>query len=142
MGEKEKGSDKLETNGKKKVIVGMSGGVDSSVAAILLMEKGYEVEGLFMRNWDSSINNDILGNPNLDHLICPQEEDYNDAKKVCEKLNIPLHRIDFIQEYWDDVFEYFDLFYLFGFDYNDFLMLASILVLYLDLLPLVFQLLC
>ncbi len=107
MGEKEKGSDKLETNGKKKVIVGMSGGVDSSVAAILLMEKGYEVEGLFMRNWDSSINNDILGNPNLDHLICPQEEDYNDAKKVCEKLNIPLHRIDFIQEYWDDVFEYF-----------------------------------
>ena len=47
-----------------KVIIGMSGGVDSSVAAILLQKQGYEVEGLFMRNWDSSINNDILGKSN------------------------------------------------------------------------------
>ena len=90
-----------------KVIVGISGGVDSSVAAILLMQQGYEVEGLFMRNWDSSINNDILGNPNLNNNICPQEEDYNDAIEVCKKLNIPLHRIDFVKEYWDYVFEYF-----------------------------------
>lgn len=85
----------------------MSGGVDSSVAAILLKEEGYEVIGLFMRNWDSSINNDFLGNPNLNNNICPQEEDYNDAKAVCDKLGIPLHRVDFIKEYWDDVFTYF-----------------------------------
>lgn len=90
-----------------KVIIGMSGGVDSSVAAYLLKKEGYEVEGLFMRNWDSSINNDFLGNPNLNNTICPQEEDYNDALKVCEKLNIPLHRVDFVKEYWDDVFTYF-----------------------------------
>lgn len=90
-----------------KVVIGMSGGVDSSVAAILLKEQGYEVIGLFMRNWDSSINNDYLGNPNLNNNICPQEEDYNDALKVCEKLEIPLHRIDFVKEYWDYVFEYF-----------------------------------
>ncbi len=92
---------------KGKVIVGISGGVDSSVAAYLLKEEGYEVEGLFMRNWDSSINQDILGNPNLNHPICPQEEDYNDAKAVCDALNIPLHRVDFIKEYWDFVFTYF-----------------------------------
>jgi tRNA-specific 2-thiouridylase len=91
----------------KKVVIGMSGGVDSSVAAILLQKQGYEVIGLFMRNWDSSINNDILGNPTLNNNICPQEQDYNDALKVCEKLNIPLHRIDFVKEYWDYVFKYF-----------------------------------
>lgn len=90
-----------------KVVIGMSGGVDSSVAAIILKKQGYEVIGLFMRNWDSSINNDILGNPNLNNNICPQEEDYNDALAVCNKLNIPLHRIDFVKEYWDYVFKYF-----------------------------------
>ncbi len=85
----------------------MSGGVDSSVAALLLKQQGYEVIGLFMRNWDSTINNDFLGNPNLQNNICPQEEDYNDALEVCKKLGIPLHRIDFVKEYWDDVFTYF-----------------------------------
>ena len=91
----------------KKVVIGMSGGVDSSVAAIVLQKQGYEVIGLFMRNWDASINNDILGNPTLNNNICPQEQDYNDAKEVCKKLNIPLHRIDFVKEYWDYVFTYF-----------------------------------
>ncbi len=90
-----------------KVVVGMSGGVDSSVAAYLLQKEGYEVIGLFMRNWDATINNDIMGNPTLNNNICPQEEDYNDALEVCNKLGIPLHRIDFVKEYWDYVFKYF-----------------------------------
>ena len=91
----------------KTVVIGMSGGVDSSVAAIKLLEQGYNVIGLFMRNWDSTINNDYLGNPNLDNDICPQEEDYNDALAVCKKIGIPLHRVDYVKEYWDNVFTYF-----------------------------------
>ena len=91
----------------KTVVIGMSGGVDSSVAAILLKEQGYNVIGLFMRNWDSAINNDYLGNPNVDNNICPQEEDYNDALNVCNKIGIPLYRVDYVKEYWDSVFTYF-----------------------------------
>ncbi len=91
----------------KKVIIGISGGVDSAVAAYILKKQGYDVEGLFMRNWDSSVNNDIHGNPTLNNSICTQEQDYNDAVKVCEKLGIKLHRIDFVKEYWDYVFTYF-----------------------------------
>ena len=91
----------------KKVVVGISGGVDSSVAALLLKKQGYDVIGLFMRNWDANLNNDNLGNPTLDQDICPQEQDYNDALKVCEKIGIPLQRIDFVKEYWDYVFSYF-----------------------------------
>ncbi len=87
-----------------KVVVGMSGGVDSAVAAYLLKKEGYDVIGLFMRNWDSSLNNDIEG---ITASICPQELDYLDAKKVCDELNIPLYRVDFIKEYWDFVFKYF-----------------------------------
>ena len=91
----------------KTVVIGMSGGVDSSVAAYLLKKQDYNVVGLFMRNWDSVINNDFLGNPNLANDICPQEEDYNDAVEVCKKLDVPLHRVDFVKEYWDNVFTYF-----------------------------------
>ena len=91
----------------KKVIVGMSGGVDSAVSAYLLKKEGYIVEGLFMRNWDASLNNDVLGNPTITDSVCPQEQDYQDALKACEILDIPLHRVDFIKEYWDNVFTYF-----------------------------------
>lgn len=91
---------------KKKVIVGMSGGVDSSVAAIKLLEEGYEVEGLFMRNWDSLVDGENDA-PTTDLGICPQEVDYNDAVEVCKKLGIKLHRKDFVKEYWDYVFKYF-----------------------------------
>lgn len=91
----------------EKVVIGISGGVDSGVAAYLLKQQGYEVIGLFMRNWDSSINNDIMGNPTRNGNICPQEQDYNDALELCKELEIPLHRIDFVKEYWDYVFTYF-----------------------------------
>lgn len=91
---------------KKKVVVGMSGGVDSSVSALLLQQQGYEVIGLFMRNWDSLADGEFNG-PTTESGICPQEEDYNDAKAVCDKLGIPLHRKDFVKEYWDYVFTYF-----------------------------------
>ena len=90
----------------KKVVIGMSGGVDSSVAAIELIKQGYEVIGLFMRNWDSLADGELNG-PTTSSGICPQEEDYNDAKKVCDKLGIPLHRKDFVKEYYDYVFKYF-----------------------------------
>lgn len=92
---------------KKKVVVGLSGGVDSAVSVIKLQELGYEVEGMFMRNWDSSINNDVLGNPHTMDSVCPQEVDYMDALKTAEELGIKLHRVDFVDEYWQRVFSYF-----------------------------------
>lgn len=97
----------MHNSKKTKVIVGLSGGVDSSVALIKLLEEGYDVEAMYMRNWDSAVNNDVLGNPDLMDDVCPQERDYQDAKKVAKRLGVKLHRVDFIEEYWNSVFEYF-----------------------------------
>jgi len=80
-----------------KVIVGMSGGVDSSVSALLLMQQGYEVEGLFMKNWDEDDGTEY----------CTAKEDLADAEAVCAKLGIRLHTANFAAEYWDNVFEHF-----------------------------------
>lgn len=88
-------------------MLGLSGGVDSAVAAYLLKKQGYEVIACFMRNWDALGEGDVLGNPTADDPICPQEQDYKDAMAVANKLGIPLLRIDFIKEYWDHVFSYF-----------------------------------
>ncbi len=82
---------------KTKVIVGMSGGVDSSVAAYLLREQGYEVEGLFMKNWEQD---DTDG-------YCAAAEDLADAQAVCDQLGLPLHSVNFSEEYWDRVFSHF-----------------------------------
>ncbi len=92
---------------KKRVLIGLSGGVDSAVAAYLLIQQGYDVTGCFMRNWDALTNNDYLGNPTINNDQCPQEVDYEDAKNVAEILQIPFLRVDFVKEYWDHVFSYF-----------------------------------
>ncbi len=84
-------------NSNKKVIVGMSGGVDSSVSAYLLLQQGYQVEGLFMKNWEEDDNDEY----------CAAAEDMADAQAVCDKLGIVLHKVNFAAEYWDNVFEYF-----------------------------------
>ena len=81
----------------QKVIVGMSGGVDSSVSALLLQQQGYHVEGLFMKNWDEDDGTDY----------CTAKEDLADAQNVCDKLGIYLHQANFAAEYWDNVFEHF-----------------------------------
>jgi tRNA-uridine 2-sulfurtransferase len=80
-----------------KVIVGMSGGVDSSVAALLLLEQGYRVEGLFMKNWEEDDGTEY----------CTAREDFADAQAVADKLGITLHGANFAAEYWDNVFEHF-----------------------------------
>lgn len=90
-----------------KVLLGLSGGVDSAVAASILKEQGYDVTCCFMRNWDSFTNNDIAGNPDLLNDVCPQEQDYQDAQAVAKKLGLSLLRVDFVKEYWDDVFSVF-----------------------------------
>ena len=89
-----------------RVLIGLSGGVDSAVAAYLLIKQGYDVTACFMRNWDALANGDYLGNPTINNNQCPQEKDYDDACKVAEKLGIELLRVDYIKEYWDNVFSY------------------------------------
>lgn len=80
-----------------KVIVGMSGGVDSSVSALLLKQQGVTVEGLFMKNWDEDDGTEY----------CTAKQDLSDAQDVCDRMGITLHTANFAAEYWDNVFEYF-----------------------------------
>ncbi|AIK17290.1 tRNA 2-thiouridine(34) synthase MnmA [Glaesserella parasuis] len=89
--------EQLAENAKKKVICGMSGGVDSSVSAFILQQQGYQVEGLFMKNWEEDDDTDY----------CTAAADLADAQAVCDKLSIKLHKINFAAEYWDNVFEHF-----------------------------------
>lgn len=84
-------------NPSNKVIVGMSGGVDSSVSAWLLLQQGYQVEGLFMKNWDEDDGTEY----------CTAKADLADARQVAERLGIRLHTANFAAEYWDRVFEHF-----------------------------------
>lgn len=80
-----------------KVVVGVSGGVDSSVAALLLKEEGYDVVGVFMKNWDDTDENGF----------CTAEEDYKDAVAICNQIGIPYYSINFEKEYYERVFQYF-----------------------------------
>lgn len=80
-----------------RVVVGMSGGVDSSVAALRLKEQGYDVIGIFMKNWDDTDENGV----------CTATEDYNDVIAVCNQIGIPYYAVNFEKQYWDKVFTYF-----------------------------------
>jgi tRNA-specific 2-thiouridylase len=82
---------------QQRVIVGMSGGVDSSVSAALLLQQGYQVEGLFMKNWEEDDGTEY----------CTALEDLADAQAVADKIGIKLHTANFAMEYWDRVFEHF-----------------------------------
>lgn len=89
--------EQLAENAKKKVIIGMSGGVDSSVSGFILQQQGYQVEGLFMKNWEEDDDTDY----------CTAAADLADAQAVADKLGMKLHKINFAAEYWDNVFEHF-----------------------------------
>lgn len=82
---------------KTKIVVGLSGGVDSSVAALLLQQQGHDVEGLFMKNWVDF----------ADESECTVEDDRKDAQSVADKIDIPFHEANFAMEYWDHVFKHF-----------------------------------
>ncbi len=84
-------------NSGKSIIVGLSGGVDSSVAALLLKQQNYDVSAVFMKNWNEDDDQDY----------CPAEEDFADAQSIAAELNIPFHGVNFAPEYWDRVFTYF-----------------------------------
>jgi tRNA-specific 2-thiouridylase len=100
--------EEFERNAQKTVVVGMSGGVDSSVAALLVKLQGFRTLGLFMKNWDET-------NPDGS---CTADLDYQDVIKVCERLDIPYYSVNFVKEYWDGVFEEFLSDYRQGFTPN------------------------
>lgn len=83
--------------GQTRVVIGMSGGVDSSVAALLLKQKGYDVVGIFMKNWDDTDENGV----------CTATEDYEDVVRVSNQIGIPYYAVNFEKQYWDRVFTYF-----------------------------------
>src|SRR5690625_256507 len=87
----------MDNNKNIRVVIGMSGGVDSSVAALLLKQQGYDVIGIFMKNWDDT---DEFG-------VCTATEDYEDVVRVCNQIDIPYYAVNFEKEYWDKVFTYF-----------------------------------
>lgn len=80
-----------------RIVVGMSGGVDSSVAALLLKQQGHDVIGVFMKNWEEKDENGV----------CTSTEDYEDVERVCQKIGIPYYTVNFTKEYYDRVFTYF-----------------------------------
>lgn len=82
---------------RERIVVGMSGGVDSSVAALLLKEQGYDVIGVFMKNWEEDGEDGV----------CTAENDWRDVREVCEQIDIPYYAVNFSREYWDRVFSYF-----------------------------------
>ncbi|SCZ02243.1 tRNA 2-thiouridine(34) synthase MnmA [Alkaliphilus peptidifermentans] len=86
-----------KTKEETRVVIGMSGGVDSSVAALLLKQEGYDVIGIFMKNWDET---DEFG-------YCTSAEDYEDVRRVCQQIGIPYYSVNFEKEYWNKVFTYF-----------------------------------
>ena len=98
----------MKSKAETLVIVGMSGGVDSSVCAALLKEEGYNVVGLFMKNWEEFD----------EHGVCQSSKEFADVVAVCEKLDIPYYSIDFIKEYREQVFSHFVEEYKLGFTPN------------------------
>ncbi|MDE2197315.1 MAG: tRNA 2-thiouridine(34) synthase MnmA [Gammaproteobacteria bacterium] len=87
----------MRAHSRSRVIVGLSGGVDSAVAALLLQEQGYAVEGLFMDNWEDG----------EDQTYCTAARDFQDSRQVCDQLDIPLHKVNFAAQYREHVFKYF-----------------------------------
>ncbi|MBQ4061481.1 MAG: tRNA 2-thiouridine(34) synthase MnmA [Christensenellaceae bacterium] len=81
---------------EKRIAVGMSGGVDSAVAALLLKEQGYDIIGIFMKNWDDTFDSE-----------CTAAEDYDDVRSTCDAIGIPYYTVDFEEEYWNRVFTHF-----------------------------------
>jgi len=92
---------------QKTVVLGLSGGVDSAVSCYLLLKQGFKVIPVFMQNWDTVINNDIKGHSKKLPDGCESNVDYLAAKQVADFFKLKLHKVEFIKEYWDDVFKYF-----------------------------------